>query len=156
MEPVSKKRRDQNPLTGRFHFVLPKIGKLSELSIRGPEPSTLDRYIESVNRSSASMRDLLGQIDKTFNLPNRDLDTGDRVKPGGYSLTDETYAKLLDAITRSANRDLPATLKQNLLDYYADPNAPITTKKNRKDWERVQTELAMLQGMNTRPEMRQD
>lgn len=137
-------------------FITPKIGKLSELSIRGPEPSTVDRYIESVNRCTASMREWLGQLDRTLNLPNRDLDTGDRVKPGSYSLTDETYAKLLDEITRSADRDLPATLKQNLLDYYADPNAPIKTKKNRKEWKRVQAELTMLQGMGTRPDVGQN
>jgi len=30
-------------------FILPKVGKLSELSIRGPEGSTLERYIKSIN-----------------------------------------------------------------------------------------------------------
>jgi hypothetical protein len=135
-------------------FVLPKIGPLSQLSIRGPQPSTVERYIESVNRSTSSMRELLRNFDKTLSLPNRDLDTGDRVKPGGYRLTDETYAKLLDEITRSATPDIPATLKQNLLDYYADPSAPITTKKDSKKWERVQTGLALLQSMNTRPDVR--
>ena len=32
-------------------------------------------------------------------------------------------------------------------------NAPITTKKNREKWERVQSELALLQNINTRPEV---
>jgi hypothetical protein len=91
-----------------------------------------------------------------LNLANRDLDTGDRVKPGGYPLTDETYAKLLDEITRSAVPDVPARLKEDLLDYYADPNAPITTKKNRKKWLRVQSELAILQSIKTRPEVTKD
>ena len=34
-------------------------------------------------------------------LPNRDLDTGQVVQPGGYSLTDSTYADLLHRLTRS-------------------------------------------------------
>ncbi|MFL6451002.1 MAG: zinc dependent phospholipase C family protein [Bryobacteraceae bacterium] len=138
-------------------FVVPKIGRLSELSIRGPELSTLERYLESVNRSTASMRNLLGHLDGTLRLPNRDLDTGDRVKPGGYRLTDETYAKLLNEITKSSSvQELPATLKENLLDYYADPNAPIATKKDRKRWARVQNNLALLQGMKARPEPGED
>jgi hypothetical protein len=132
--------------------VLPKIGTLSELSIRGPNSSTLERYIESVNRSTASMRDLLVHLDGTLQLPNRDLDTGDRVKPGGYRLTDATYAKLLHEVTRSTVESVPATVKENLLDYYADPNAPIATKKNHKQWSRVQSELTVLRGMKTRPE----
>jgi hypothetical protein len=128
-------------------FILPKIGPLSQLSIRGPQPSTVERYVESVNRATASMRELLPQVDKGLSLANRDLDTGDRVKPGGYRLTDQTYAKLLDEIARSADRDVPVRLKEDLLSYYADPNAPISTKSNRKQWERVQSELAVLQGM---------
>jgi len=137
-------------------WILPKIGPLSQLSIRGPEPSTVDRYIDSVNRSTSTMRQLLGTFDKPFTIPDRDLDTGDRVKPGGYPLTDETYAKLLDEITRSATPVVPATLKQNLLDYYADPNAPITTKKDPKKWDRVQQQLTQLRARNTRPDLGSD
>lgn len=134
-------------------WILPKVGPLSQLSIRGPESHTVERYIESVNRSTSFIRQLLGAFDKALSIPDRDLDTGDRVKPGGYPLTDETYAKLLDEITRSTTPGVPATLKQNLLDYYADPNAPITTRKDPKKWDRVQRELAELRGMNTRPDV---
>jgi len=116
----------------------------------------VDRYIDSVNRSTSTMRQLLGTFDKPFTIPDRDLDTGDRVKPGGYPLTDETYAKLLDEITRSATPVVPATLKQNLLDYYADPNAPITTKKDPKKWDRVQQQLTQLRARNTRPDLGSD
>jgi hypothetical protein len=34
-----------------------------------------------------------------------------------------------------------------VLAYYADPNAPISTKKNSKAWKKVETELTTLQGM---------
>jgi len=76
---------------------------------------------------------------------------GDRVKPGGYRLTYQTYAKLLDEITRSADRDVPVSLKEDLLSYYADTNAPISRKNNRKQWERVQNGLTALRAMDTRP-----
>jgi len=130
--------------------ILPKLTKLSELAIRGPDDSTLERYLQTVNRSTSSMREVLGRVDGDLQLPNLDLDTGDPVKPGAYPLGDQTYARLLDEITRSSNRNIPSTLKKNILEYYADPSAPITTKKHRKHWERVQTDLALLQSMGTR------
>ena len=36
--------------------------------------------------------------------------------------------------------------------YYADPNAPITTKKNPQLWAQVQADLGTLSAMSTNPE----
>ena len=58
-------------------------------------------------------------------IANRDLDTGQRTRPGGYSLTDETYERLLKKITDKPERGIPLGLKQDIEAYYADPNAPI-------------------------------
>jgi len=41
------------------------------------------------------------QRDPQHPLPNRDLDTGKVVQPGGYPLTDDTYADLLHKLTRT-------------------------------------------------------
>ncbi len=132
--------------------ILPKIGPLSLLAIRGPSPQTQEFYLESVNAASDALKRLLATWNTTENtLPNRDLDTGEKVRPGAYPLTDETYAKLLDKITQSPSRDLPAGLKQAILDYYADPQAPITTKKNPSKWARVQKGLAVLRAANISP-----
>jgi hypothetical protein len=79
------------------------------------------------------------------------LDTGQKVRPGGYRLTDETYAELLKRITRNPTQQLPSELKQDILGYYADPQAPISTKKNKKKWECVQKELTVLRGMQDLP-----
>jgi hypothetical protein len=64
-------------------------------------------------------------------LANRDLDTGQVVKPGGYPLTDQTYAELLDRLTRDPSQPIPPGIKNDVLDYYSDPNVPITTKGHR-------------------------
>jgi len=87
--------------------------------------------------------------DATLSLPNRDLDTGDRVKPGTYRLTDETYAQLLDRLTSRPERQIAAELRQNILDFYADPDAPIYTKKDASAWKRVQSELPILKDLKT-------
>ncbi len=132
--------------------ILPKVGPLSLLAIRGPEPKTHEWYIESVNEATTALQKMLREESLTpGSLPNRDLDTGEKVRPGGYRLTDQTYARLLKALTRQPAQKLPAELKQDVLDYYADPGAPISTKKNWKQWAQVQKQLEVLRGMNTLP-----
>jgi hypothetical protein len=140
--------------------ILPKAGALSGLAIRGPIQETEEKYIESVNKSVDRYEELLGYLTRnpaaepgvTMKLENRDLDTGAKVRPGGYRLTDWTYARLLDRIT-AHGEPVPVTLKQDVLAYYADPAAPIATKKNKKAWKRVQQDLAVLQAM---PVIRRD
>jgi Zinc dependent phospholipase C len=137
-------------LLAGFIFILPKVGTLKLLAIRGPNEQTEDLYIKSVNRSIKSLRLVLNHFDTIQNyLPNRDLDTGLKVKPGGYPLTDNTYAKLLAMLTRHPDQSIPAQVKQDLIDYYADPQAPITTKKNPAQWAEVQANLKTLQTMKT-------
>jgi hypothetical protein len=130
-------------------FILPKVGVLSDLAIRGPSPQTQELYLRSVNSASDLLKHLLATWNTSENsLSNRDLDTGDKVRPGAYRLTDETYAKLLDAVTHSSSNALPAGLRQAILDYYEDSQAPISTKKDSKKWARVQKELAVLRTTN--------
>jgi hypothetical protein len=133
-----------------FIFILPKVGTLKLLAIRGPNEHTEDLYIKSVNRSIQSLRLALNHFDTVQSyLPNRDLDTGLQVKPGGYSLTDETYAELLAKLTEDPDHRIPAQLKHDLIDYYADPLAPITTKNHPAEWAEVQANLKILQTMKT-------
>lgn len=80
--------------------IVPKIGPMAMLAIQGPTPDTEELYVESVNRATAALRAALdrmfaagaaGRIRLSDLVPNRDLDTGTPVIPGGYRLTDETY-----------------------------------------------------------------
>jgi hypothetical protein len=132
--------------------ILPKIGTLKGLAIKGPTEETERAYIASVNLSTAALavylRRLMGtQID--LDLADRDLDTGQQVVPGGYPLTDKTYAQLLARITKVPGEPIPAGLKQDIIAYYADPAAPISTKKKPKEWAAVQAQLQVLIGMKT-------
>jgi len=140
--------------------ITPKVGVLSDLAIRGPNTETEEKYVASVNRSLDRYEQLLGYLTRnptaepgiTMRLENRDLDTGDKVRPGGYSLTDKTYAQLLAKIT-ALGAPVPVTLKRDVLHYYADPAAPITTKRNEREWKQVQEQLAVLKTM---PVIRRD
>ena len=133
-----------------FIFILPKVGTLKLLAIKGPNQQTEDLYIKSVNHSIKAMRLVLTNFDRIDHyISNRDLDTGLVVKPGGYPLTDKTYAKLLAVITKNPSNVVPAELKHDLIEYYADPNAPIITKKDPEKWAQVQANLKTLATMKT-------
>ena len=137
-------------LYASFIYILPKVGTLKLLAIKGPTQETEALYIKSVNRSIKALRFVLIHFDRIeYYLPNRDLDTGLVVKPGGYPLTDKTYATLLDMITKHPEKVIPNQLKHDLVAYYADPEAPIITKKDPQKWAQVQANLKTLDTMKT-------
>jgi hypothetical protein len=144
-------------------IVLPKIGPIRMLAIKRPTVATDEQYIESVNLSTKSLNFVLAHIaDSQAHaldlpasvVPNRDLDTGAAVVPGGYPLTDETYAKLLSRVTENPTRPIPLGLKEDISRYYANPSAPFATKKNKERWAQVQQELKLLTAVPTRAEPR--
>jgi hypothetical protein len=149
-EAYRKKPGVRSHLYAGFIYILPKVGTLKMLAIKGPTVDTEVLYVKSVNRSIKSLRFVLTHFDQIDRyIPNRDLDTGEVVKPGGYPLTDITYAKLLDLITRHPEKVIPNQLKHDLAGYYADPNSPIITKKDPEKWAKVQENLKTLASMKT-------
>jgi hypothetical protein len=153
-EQYRKKAGIRTHLVAGLIVILPKIGPLSDLAIRGPQAETETRYVGSVNRTVDWYETLLSELAKnpyvspriTMNLENRDLDTGAKAQPGTYALTDATYAKLLGRIV-AVRGPIPGTIKQDIEDYYSDPNAPISTKKHKRAWHRVQQQLTVLESM---------
>lgn len=149
-------------------FLLPKIGPLKLVAVKGPTQATEADYIHSVLLSEQDLRIRLDRFtppaarrwhnpnvpdgtppDRSHPLPNRDLDTGRVVQPGGYSLTDKTYARLLHQLVGHPWQPIPPGIKTDIDDYYADPNAPITTKKDPHKWAQVQADLKTLASMPT-------
>jgi hypothetical protein len=82
-------------------------------------------------------------------LPNRDLDTGHVVQPGGYSLTDSTYADLLHRLILIPQQPIPPGIVEDIQMYYKNLDAPFTTKKNAKRWNQVLQDLKTLKTMPT-------
>jgi hypothetical protein len=121
---------------------------LKLVAIKGPNPTTEEEYVRSVNQSTDALSSALSRFGKPHEtLPNRDLDTGAPVRPGAYRLTDDTYAKLLHRLVADPKHTVPPGLKSDILKYYSDPNAPIHTKKYPEKWAQVQAELQTLKSM---------
>ena len=129
--------------------LIPKIGILKILAIKPPSVQTEDLFVRSLNIALSRFQDLLAELSKDpsgeLALANRDLDTGSKVKPGAYKLTDRTYAELLHKVTEKPGLPIPAGLREDILAYYADPTAPITTKRNGKAWRKVLEQLKLLE-----------
>jgi len=84
-------------------------------------------------------------------LLNRDLDTGNPVKPAGYPLTDQTYAYLLHQLVQTPTTPVPAGIKEDILAYYSDMSLSFATKKDPADWAAVQRDLTTLRSMPVNP-----
>ena len=131
-----------------FLRYMPKMGPFKGLGFNAPTPQTEDLYIKSINTTVDQYRALLEEVrTDTLALPDCDLDSGQSTKAAEYSLTDDTYAKLLGQLSeRKFDRTSPE-LRANILDFYSDLSVPITTKKNQDDWKRVLNELDQLKSV---------
>ena len=129
-----------------FLKVVPKVGPFKAVNFTIPTKQTEDLYIKSVDATIENYAGLLREEQKgKLHLPNRDFDTGHDTRPGEYALTDKTYAELVDKlVTNNAVASLSPELRDNVLRFYADPNAPNAIKKKPKDWEKLQRELETL------------
>ena len=85
-------------------------------------------------------------------LINRDLDTGNPVKPAGYRLTDQTYAYLLHKLASTPTVPVPPGIKEDILAYYSNLDLPFDTKKKPAAWAMLQKDLATFKTMPTNPD----
>jgi zinc dependent phospholipase C len=124
---------------------MPKIGPFKALAFNNPTAQTEDMYFKSINTTVDHYRIYLEQVRAgTLELPNRDLDSGKATKAAEYSLTDDTYAKLLAQLAvRKFNLTTPA-LRADILLFYSDLSAPIETKKDTAQWQGVLVSLEQL------------
>src|ERR1700680_1063191 len=124
---------------------MPKIGPFKALAFNNPTPQTEDLYFKSINTSVDQYRAFLEQVRTgLLLLPNCDLDSGKLTTAGEYSLTDDTYAKLLSQLSDRKFASTTPELRANILTFYSDLSAPIETKKDLARWQSVLTSLEQL------------
>ena len=125
--------------------LFPKKGPFSGLNFKVPTRQAEDLFIQSIDDTVRSYRELLADSQKgTLRLENKDCDTGKETRPGEYTLSDVTYARLLDNLSDNGFKQVSPELRANILAYYQNPDAPNATKRKKKDWKRVQNELQQL------------
>jgi len=138
-------------LSTLLHYI-PKFGPFKKLTFNNPTPQTEDLYIKSINTTVDQYRILLEEVrTDSLLLPNRDFDSGRATKAAEYSLTDDTYARLLARLSER-KFDLTTTdLREDILHFYSDLSAPIETKKDKLRWQSVLTALDQLKSVTPVP-----
>ena len=125
--------------------IMPKVGPFKGLGFNDPTQHTEDLYIKSINKTFDDYRHLLEEARKAIpSLPDRDLDDGQPTGPGEYTLADDTYAKLLTHLADKKFAQMRPELRENILAFYANPSAPVKTKQDDAQWQKVQDALDQL------------
>jgi hypothetical protein len=107
--------------------ILPKVGPLRGLAFKVPTVETEKMFERSFNAAvDRDRRSYAGIAGDHFRLANRDLDTGERVSPGEYMLTDRTYDKLLRKLAEKKFDGVTPELRDNILGFYAAMKTPDT------------------------------
>ena len=133
-----------------FLRLVPKVGPFSALNFKIPTQRTEDMYIKSVDDTVQDYGHLLHETKiEDLHLPNKDFDTGRETQAGEYQLTDKSYEKLLGQLAAKNFEHLTPGLQQNILAFYANPDAPIWTKRNKKAWTDTQADVEKLRGAHT-------
>jgi len=131
---------------------MPKIGPFKALAFNNPTPQTEEMYFKSINTTVDQYRIYLQQVRSgSLELVNCDFDTGKITKAAEYSLTDETYAKLLGQLAGRKFDLTSASLRDNILDFYSDLELPLETKKDNGRWQSVLASLDQLKLVTPTP-----
>jgi hypothetical protein len=127
---------------------MPKIGPFKALAFNNPTAQTEDMYFKSINTTVDQYHIYLTQVGAgSLELANTDFDTGKETKAAEYSLTDETYAKLLGQLTARKFDLTSPELRVNILNFYSDLSLPLETKKDPTQWQSVLTSLDQLKSV---------
>jgi hypothetical protein len=128
--------------------ILPKTGPLRALSFKRLTPETEKMYMASFNSTIGRYRELLSEQNTgSLKLPNDNLDVGTLTAAGKYKLTDAAYSQLLHKL-QGHYTEMPQELRTDILAFYHDLGAPVSTKANDNDWARVLKELGQLQSVD--------
>jgi hypothetical protein len=130
--------------------VMPKVGPLKAFAFKPPTAEAEKLLMESFNATIASYRTLLTQTrNGRLALENTDFDTGKPTRAGEYELADEAYAELVIKLEKGKFAKTSPALRQNIIAFYSNPNAPIATKKDKDDWRKTVEALDKLKAMTT-------
>ena len=131
-----------------FLRYMPKIGPFKAMAFNNPTPQTEEMYFKSINTTVDQYKVFLEEVrTDSLALPNRDLDTGTATQAAEYSLTDDTYAKLLSQLTDRKFDLTTADLRENILQFYSDLSAPFETIKDQARWQSVLRSLDQLKSV---------
>ena len=128
-----------------LYKLIPKFGPLRVLQFKTPTPEAQHLFRESFNTTLGKYRQLIA-AERTghLDLPNDNFDVGEATGPGKYAMNDDAHAELLGKLAERKFAGISPELRDELLHFYSEPDAPYSTKRDSKAWANVQSEFAQL------------
>jgi Zinc dependent phospholipase C len=118
--------------------IVPKIGPLRAMAFHPPTPETEKLFLQSFDATVDRYRQLLAaERDGRLRIPDVNFDLGEPPKAGTYKLADETYAELVEELAERDFEGISPALRNDILYFYKDRNAPVATKEHSKQWRKV-------------------
>ena len=128
-----------------LYKLLPKIGPLRPLSFKTPTPEAETLFVASFKDTSERYRRALAAVGSgRLDLANTDFDTGKPSAHGEYALADDTYAELLDQLSKDKFAGTPPELERNIAAFYAAAPNRTSSRKERKHAEKIRRQLEAL------------
>jgi hypothetical protein len=122
-----------------------EVGPFKALAFNNPTPRTEDLYFKCINSTVDRYRVFLEEVrSNSLQLANCDFDSGKATKAAEYSLTDDTYAKLLAQLASRKFDQTTPELRDDILHFYSDLSVLIETKKDDVRWQSVLVDLEQL------------
>jgi hypothetical protein len=135
--------------------LMPRVGRSRAFAFRTPTPVVEKMFMASFNATLDRYRALLSaQKASRLELPNQNFDVGEPTGAGTYKLSDDAYALLLDKL-QGHYSGMPPDLRLDILAFYGDLSAPISTKTDAGEWAKVVKELDELKAVNLGAEVLQ-
>ena len=128
-----------------LYHVLPKIGSLKILTFRTPTPETERLFEASFNATLQHYRGLLMDLKEgPIDLPNDNIDVGERTARGQYHLYDKACEQLLEKLAANDFANASPELRADLMRFFSEPAGVDDSTLKRKDRERLQANLKQL------------
>jgi hypothetical protein len=125
------------------------------LKLKMPTPQVEQLFMQSFDHAASQYGVKLDDSrTNQLHLANANYDLGQVAGPGIYRLQDETYAYWMDEVARKKFATVTPAITSELLNYYRDLNAPISTKRDSKHWSQILAQLKSLKGISSDPNLR--
>jgi hypothetical protein len=129
--------------------LLPPIGPLKGLRFKMPTSEVEKLFMESFTRATTQYGSVLKQAQtRTLHLDDPNYDVGVYTPPGTYFLQDDIQAYWVKKLAEKKFATVTPDIRQEILSYYGNLDAPIATKKHKKQWREL---LAEIQQLKARP-----
>jgi hypothetical protein len=125
--------------------IAPKIGPLRVLKFKTPGAVAEKLFIQSFDTTVVFYASHITSLRSSpVILTNINFDTGLTTASGDYKLTDKTYAELLKKLRDNQFASVTVSLQQNILSFYNGYKPVITSKKEKREWQRTEEALSQL------------